>query len=236
MAQEIATVFADTWVGLLSMLKDLMPKLISLIILILVGCVLGYLMQRLSHLIMRLSRFDTLLERSGIADLIAKTSRLKIQILIGRLIFWAIFLTFFLKGMEYLGFDAARMLVADLLRLVPNILLALGILIFGYSLTNFVWRAVLLWAANAHIQHAPVLGAMVRGLLLIATFAMALEQINVGQQILQTTFAILFGGIVLSLSLAFGLGGRHLARRFLSELIPDKKSKTQADPTSTSHL
>lgn len=236
MNQDIAVLFESTWTNLVAMFEDILPRLISLVVMTVVGWGVAYSFKRLALVIMRLTQFENLLDRVGIGALFARTGHIKANVLVGKIIFWAIFLTFFLKGLEIIGFDAARTLVEDLLRFIPNLLLAITILIIGFGLANFMWRAVLLWAANAHIQHAQVLGGMVRSMMLIATFAMALEQLKIGQQILQTAFAILFGGLVLAIAIAFGFGGRHLARRYLNQLLVENKEKKESEPLSTSHL
>ena len=58
---------------------------------------------------------------------------------------------------------------------------------------------------------------------------MALEHLGVGRQVLMASFTILFGGVVLALALAFGLGGRHLAREALEKALRRSRQDGEAD-------
>jgi len=66
-------------------------------------------------------------------------------------------------------------------------------------------------------------------LIMIFTLSLALEQLGIGKATIVATFSILFGGIVLGLAIAFGLGGRHLARQFLERRIGQKTEKDQEE-------
>src|SRR5204863_8531005 len=80
---------------------------------------------------------------------------------------------------------------------------------------NFFARAVLLAGVNAGLRSPKVLCDTVRVVVGFLAFTMALEQISLGRQTILVAFAIAFGALMLGLAVAFGLGGRHLARRVL---------------------
>ena len=72
--------------------------------------------------------------------------------------------------------------------------------------------------------------------ILIFTLSLALEQLGIGQNTIVATFSILFGGIVLALAIAFGLGGRHLAKEFLERRFLHKDHKEHEEENQFSHL
>jgi hypothetical protein len=154
--------------------------------------------------------------------------------LVGSLFFWLIWLAFLLSGLRALGIAGAEALATDFLRFIPRLLVALLVLVVGFALANFLWRVVLLAAVNAHIPQARLLGALVRVLVIAAAVAMALEQVGMAETVVQTAFAIFFGSVMLAASIAFGLGGRHVARRFLEEkLLTPPRERDSGGP---SHL
>src|SRR2546427_28459 len=87
--------------------------------------------------------------------------------------------------------------------------------VVGWLAANFLGQAVLIAAVNASLPEARLLARAARWLVLLFAFATALTEIGIGRDMVLVAFGILFGGLVLALALAFGLGGRHLARHIL---------------------
>ena len=102
-----------------------------------------------------------------------------------------------------------------LMRFLPRLLSALLILVVGWLAANFLGQAVLITAVNAGILQARLLARTSRWVVLLFAVATALVEIGIGRDMVLIAFGVLFGGLVLALALAFGLGGRHLAREIL---------------------
>jgi len=102
---------------------------------------------------------------------------------------------------------------------LPNLIVSLFMLVIGVVFSKFLARSVLIGAVNAQIRSAKLLSFAVELLIMIFTLSLALEQLGIGKTTIVATFSILFGGIVLGLAIAFGLGGRHLAREFLDRRL-----------------
>jgi hypothetical protein len=98
---------------------------------------------------------------------------------------------------------------------LPSLLVALAVLFFGSLLARFLARSVLVGAVNLQIQSARLISQVMKWLLLIVTYAMALDHLGVGGDIVKIGFALLFGGVVLALALAVGLGARDVVSRAL---------------------
>src|SRR5438132_1008112 len=86
-------------------------------------------------------------------------------------------------------------------------LLAL-VMFVGVILARFLARSVLISAVNMQVQSARLLSLGVKWLVMVLAGAMALGHLGIGGQIVQVSFGILFGGIVLALALAVGLGSK----------------------------
>src|SRR6266850_1924612 len=120
-----------------------------------------------------------------------------------------------LVALDALAIPGAAGATSMLLRLLPRMLSALLILVVGWLAANFVAQAVLVAGVNAGLARARLLARAVRWLILLFIFATALTEIGIGRDMVLIAFGILFGGLVLALALAFGFGGRHLAREIL---------------------
>jgi hypothetical protein len=114
---------------------------------------------------------------------------------------------------------------------LPNIFVAVLILFLGYFLGNFVGRASLIAAVNAGFKLSGLIGKFVKLTIFLLTTTMALEQLGIGKETIVIAFAILFGGVILALAIAFGLGGRDIAKEYL-----EKKLKGEEKKDDISHL
>ena len=109
---------------------------------------------------------------------------------------------------------------------------AIVLLFVGNLIARFLARSVLIGAVNARLQYARFLSLGVKWLVLVLTGAMVLDHLGVGGTVVELAFGILFGGIVLTLALAIGLGSRDLVSRSL-ERNADRLDPNP-DPTYTS--
>jgi hypothetical protein len=109
---------------------------------------------------------------------------------------------------------------------------AVFILIAGNLIARFLQRSVLIGAVNAQLQYARFLALGVKWLVLVLTAAMVLDHLQIGGRVVELAFGILFGGIVLTLSLAVGLGSRDLVSRSLESRV-DRAGEHGISPPSS---
>jgi hypothetical protein len=134
------------------------------------------------------------------------------------------------------AFDTSYSTAATLpISLLPYLTHAVGailILLAGNLIARFLARSVLIGAVNAQLQYARFLSLGVKWLVLVLAAAMALEHLEIGGVVVDLAFGILFGGIVLTLALAVGLGSRDLVSRSL-ESHTEHASERSAVPATT---
>jgi hypothetical protein len=155
--------------------------------------------------------------------------------LIARVSFWGCVLLGLIIGVS--AFDASYATGASLpVSMLPYLTHAVGailLLIAGNVIARFLARSVLIGAVNAQLQYARVLSLGVKWLVLVMTAAMVLDHLQVGGKIVELAFSILFGGIVLTLALAVGLGSRDLVSRSLGTHVDrtvDRGMSPQSEP------
>jgi len=141
--------------------------------------------------------------------------------IVSRVSFWGCVLLGLIIGVS--AFDASYASATTLpLSLLPYLTHAVGaifLLIAGTLIARFLARSVLIGAVNAQLQYARFLSLGVKWLVLVLTAAMVLDHLEIGGVVVELAFGILFGGIVLTLSLAIGLGSRDLVSRSLESHV-----------------
>lgn len=130
---------------------------------------------------------------------------------------WLIFFVFVIISLSSLNVPAIERLLERFFLYLPNIFVAIIILLLGYMFSNFFGRAALIASVNAGLEASGLIGRFVKLTIFLLAVTMALEQLGIGRETIIIAFAIVFGGIVLALSIAFGLGGRDIAKDCLEK-------------------
>ncbi|GAC1359566.1 MAG: hypothetical protein NVSMB3_07130 [Acidobacteriaceae bacterium] len=200
-------------VKLASFLPGILALLIAVLLLSAVGALLSVALRRLLTKL----RFDERLNRNttaGVSDFSPSHSP---TLLVTRFAFWGCVLLGFVIGIS--AFDASYSNSAQVsIFLLPYVAHSVGAVILlaaGSLIARFLARSVLIGAVNAKLQYARFLSLGVKWLVLVLTAAMVLDHLQIGGAIVELAFGILFGGIVLTLSLAVGLGSRDIVSRSL---------------------
>jgi hypothetical protein len=227
-----------------SMLINILPGLLAFILALAVMTALGMLLSWALRRVLTAAKFDERLARtqssgqSSVADWSPEHSP---TALIARIAFWGCVLLGLAIGISTL--DAVAIFSVALLPYLSHLVGAVLLLFVGTIIARFLARTVLIGAVNSQLQYARFLSLGVKWLVLVLTAAMVLDHLQIGGAIVELAFGILFGGIVLTLSLAIGLGSRDLVTRSL-ERTAERSSdsgeraaflaaQTPRDPTET---
>lgn len=212
--------FNDFWKGFAAFV----PNLIAMLLIIFAGILFARLTYRLLLRIFRGIDFDTWSDRVGLTAVIRKGDVwTKPSEVFGRVLYWFLLIIFLMIGLNALNLKAIDNLISQFFIYLPRAVSALLILIIGYIIAGFLSRAALIAAVNSGYHYAKVLAEAVRLLLLVLTLAMALEQLQIAPGVVVAAFSIIFGGIVLALSIAFGVGGIDVAKRIIERNSEEKR-------------
>jgi hypothetical protein len=210
-----------------------LPNLLAMMTLVVLGLVAGWIVKSLLHRILLALKFDPLCERWGVSQAMAKAGvRRSCSSMVGRLSFWAVFLVFTFMGIDALNLPTATRLTTGALNLLPQLLTALLLLWAGWLLAIFLAQGALIAAVNAQLGGAPLIATLIRWGVLIFTAATVLTQLGIAKEVVVAAFSITFGGVILALALAFGLGGRDLARELLERRLRSEKDEEEQDEIS----
>ena len=173
---------------------------------------------------LRAVNFHVVTERAGI-DAFLRDGGIQgdFTALVAVLFYWIVILAALVMGFNLLGLSYITDLLSEVLRFVPKVMVALLILAFGAYFARFVGNAVCAYFRNIHLQDADLLGRLAQYAILAFVVLIALDQVNVGGDIVRQTFLILLAGVVFALALAFGLGGKDWAAQMLERWWPRRK-------------
>jgi len=224
---------------LVSFLPGILAFLLALVVFTLLGVGLAALLRRILtavHFDERLSSRRGAAAPANIADWSLSHSP---TLLISRAAFWICELIGIALGLSAFDASYAHDNVATfLLPYFTHITGAVLLLFAGTLLARFLSRSVLISAVNAQLQYARFLALGVKWLVLVLTAAMAVDHLQIGGVVVELAFGILFGGIVLTLALAVGLGSRDIVSRSIEKTMetPFSAKPTDAQPTAAAEV
>lgn len=218
--------FRDFW----EWLAKFAPNLLAMLIIIAAGIIFARLIKVLLIRTFRTINFDAWSDRVGLTAIIRKGDVwAKPSDFFGYLVYMLLVIAFVMIGLDALQIKAINNLLSQFFQYLPRVFSAILILIVGYIIAGFLSRGVLIAAVNRGYQYAKLLAEAVRLLLIILVLAMALEQLQIATGIVIAAFSILFGGVVLALSIAFGVGGIDAAKRVIEKGPEEKKEEKGRD-------
>jgi len=197
-------------------LAQVLPALLVTFTLIVLGLVVGVVLRAVTTRLARALGVDRHLERWGMGASLRGAGVLRAPSeVIGLIFFWTTFVVFASLGIDSLGLGGTAFLLA----FVPPLFAAVLILIVGWLVANFLSQGLLIAAVNRGLPEARLLARAVHWGVLLFAAATALTHLGIGKEMVLVAFGITFGGLVFALALAFGLGGRNLARGLLERRL-----------------
>jgi len=204
----------------LERLLAFLPDLMTSILIFIAGIFIGVILKSVSLRFFRAIKIDKFSERSGAVEIMKKGGvNDPLSGILAKLLGWVTIISFLILSLRTLDIPAVERILERFLLYLPNIFVAAIVIFLGYFLGNFLGRAALIAAVNAGFRMAGLIARLVKITIILLSITMALEQLGIGRETIIIAFAIIFGGIVFALSLAFGIGGRDIARDYLEKKI-----------------
>jgi hypothetical protein len=234
MREILQTAIVEPFQWLMQQIGQVIPFLVTVVFILVVGALLAYLARQITYGAFVLLKFDRLVAGTGLSSAIQRTALFRSPSEFGARVaqgtVWVFIILFALSAADT---EVTDRLVARFVNYIPDLVTAALVLLLGSALSRFISRSALLAAVNAQWADARFIAGAVRVLLMSLTVVVALEQLQIGRTALLVSFAILFAGIVIAGAIAFGLGGRDLAREWLQSRA---KSRPEEDKDPLQHL
>jgi hypothetical protein len=210
-----------------------LPGLLAALLIFAMGLVVALLLRVIVRRLLALARFDRFCDSWGASQILGRADlRTTPSALATAVVFWTVLISFVMAGLSALEIGVINQLIAQFFLYLPRLFAALLILFAGFLLANFLSRAALLAAVNANTPSPRGISLVVKLLIAILSFAMALEQLQIAKSIVLAAFIISFGAVMLGLAIAFGGGGREVARKILERQFGDRQDTLGKDDIS----
>ncbi|MFP5461117.1 MAG: mechanosensitive ion channel family protein [Gammaproteobacteria bacterium] len=170
---------------------------------------------------LRALNFHVLTERAGVDNFLQQSGTQRDTTdLVGVIAYWLLVLAALIVAFNGLGLTDVTELLMRVLLFLPKVLLALLVVVFGAYFGRFVASSIVTYCRNVGIGDAELIGKVAQGAVIVFVILIAVDQLDIGGDLVQRTFLILLSGIVLALALAFGIGGRDWAAAILERWFP----------------
>ena len=189
---------------------NFLPRLAAALGILMVGFAIAKMIERGTDLALHRIGFDGWMREGGVTEALERAgTNLDPSSVIAKLAFWTVMLLVILLGANALGVEAVSSLFSELLAYIPNVIAAVIVLVLGILLGEFLKDLVL--ASAGGMRASATLGRVAKGAVILLASFMALEQLDIAQDIVLVFFIAVVGAAALAAGIAFGLGGREIA-------------------------
>ncbi|MBI3305166.1 hypothetical protein HYZ80_02505 [Candidatus Parcubacteria bacterium] len=217
-----ATTVVDSLTSLWAQFIGFLPVFLSAVIVFLIGWLVAAVLGKVVHQVVKGLRIDQLFEQMGLDKALARGGlNLDTGRFVGEVVKWFVVVAFLLAASDILQLRDFNDFLKSVLGYIPNIVVAVLILLAGALLANFLERTVEASVAAAELKSGKFLGVVTRWSVWIFAILAALVQLNVARQLLTTLFTGVIGALALAAGLAFGLGGKDFASDWLEKIKKD---------------
>ncbi len=196
-----------------------LPSLVGAVVILLVGWIVAAGLDRLVTQILKQLKIDGALNKVGAKTFFDKSGvDLEVSEVVGNLVRWTILLVAFLAASDILGLSKVTDFLNQILVYIPNVFVAIAILLIGVLAAHFFAGVVRGTVGAARVKAAHFLGAMTKWVIYIFTILVALNQLGIAASIIDRLITAVFFMVALAGGLAFGLGGQKTAADTLDDL------------------
>jgi Mechanosensitive ion channel, conserved TM helix len=217
----------------LAQIVTFLPQIAAALGILLAGYVIAKAVERATDAALHRIGFDRWMREGGVSEALERTGTgFGPSTVIAKLIFWAVMLLVILLVANALGLAVVSSLFAQMLSYIPNVIAAVIILFLGLVLGEFVKNLIL--ASGGAVHGVPTLARIAKSVVIILAIFMALEQLNIAEDIVLVAFIAVMGAAALAAGIAFGLGGREIAAEitrswYERSRLPDRGAHRDGD-------
>ncbi len=207
----------------LNQLASFAPTILGALGILLLGWLIAKLIEEVIVRILKAATLDRVADQVQLSNVLVKGGiRRKLSELIGAIVYWIVILAFVMTSLNVLNLTVAADLFKGVVEFLPNVVAAVFILIVGVFAAAFLAATVRTAATNAGVRASHLLSQVVQAIVIIFAILTALKQLRI--EFLGDAFLIILGGISLGSAIAFGLGCKDLAGRWVADTVEELKS------------
>jgi hypothetical protein len=204
-----------------------LPNLLAAIVIFVLGWIISIWIGKLIAQILKKLKFDSIFEKTGWRDALSNADiRVEPSSFIGAICKWILVVVFLMIVTDIMGWVAFAGLLAKIIAWMPNLLVAIIILVVAIIIADIVEKLVKVSTKKMGVSSVNFLGSIVKWAIYIFAGLAVLLQLGVTPKIVEVLIIGFVGTLTLALGLSFGLGGREVAGRIIEEArrkISDKE-------------
>lgn len=200
-------------INMLTTALNMVPRAVAATVILAVGIALARWVGRLVTALVVNTNLTRFLVQWGV--LRDENAEPAVPVIIGQVVAGVISLAVLIEALDLLRLEVFSQILRDLLRYLPNVVVAVVILVAGWGVGRFTRRSLENVLANT--QYPVWLSSVAEAAVMVLASMMALEQLGVARAIVVTAFTILLGSLGLATALAVGLGAKDCVRRWLDK-------------------
>ncbi len=224
--QTWSEVFRVSLQGLWYGFVQTFPKILLAVIIFILGWIVASTLSKIVASAIDALKLDKLFKSAGAEEVLARAGvRLHVGKFFGELVKWFIVIVFLVASLNILNLDQVTMFLQQVLAYIPQVIIAALILVSGTILADFVRKLVSGSAAIAHVRSAKMLGSIAYYAIWILAVVTALDKLGIFGYFGQIIFTGLVVMLALAFGLAFGIGGKEAAARWINRVSDDLGNK-----------
>jgi len=205
----------NLWVGAVGVLGSIIGALIVLAVGLIVASGLAALVERVVGLL----KIDKLLINIGLQEYFDRASiRINSARFFGRIVYWFLVIVFLLAATDILGFFTLSNFLREVLLYIPNVIVAVLIMLAAVIIGNLLRNIVRASVESAKLNAAGFLASLTWWAVIIFGFFAALSQLGIAVSIINSLVTGFVAMLALAGGIAFGLGGKDYATSLLNKL------------------
>ena len=222
---DYETIIIEPVQEMLTKLIGFIPVLLGALAILIIGWLMAKVLRGIVNRALKVVQFDKVADKAGISGVLNKGGiELNAREILSGVVYWLIMIMVWVMVFNALGLTVASQLLEKIFTYVPNVIAALFVLILGMFVGNFFYGITRTAASNANLPKPEIYGSISKWAVVIFAGTISLGELGIAPLFVTSTFNIFFGALCLALALAFGLGGKDIAAKYLEE-VTKRRSK-----------
>jgi len=217
---RFTVIVADPVKAMLIKIGSYVPAILGAIVILVLGWVVAKFLEAIIVRALKAARLDVVSDKAGVANMLAQGDiKWTLSELVGVIIYWVIMLSVMAAALNALDLTVAGDLLSRMVAYIPNIVVAIFVLVLGSFLASFVAGVVRTTAGNAGLGNAKLLAKITQTVLIVFAVIIAIEQLNIATAFIAFAINIILASMGLGMALAFGLGCKDIAAKAMSDML-----------------
>ncbi len=221
---NITDILKNTFNSLITQFIDFVPRIIGCIVVLLIGYFVANFIRAIVRNVLGRVGFDRIGERLNQIGFIKQIkAEIKLSSLVATALYYFIILMFLTAATEILGVETITSMVLSVVNFIPKLIAGAIMLQVGIIISDIIKSGVITLCKSFNIPSAKLIGNLVFGFFLVITFISALAQIGINTELLESSFVIIFGGIVVAFAIGYGLASKDVLSNIIASFYSKKK-------------